>query len=151
MELEIVTTTTAIITRLHVCARPRYWEDATVDGVEDESGDLIPCRNSDAWRPVIELASGRIENWKTGVTADIHYKVCDDGEYWLSGHSGEAGIGRGRTMVQLDWAGDYVPDDLLCIGDTGYGDYIIFQVDADGQIHGWEEPSIDASEWKLRR
>ena len=26
----------------------RYWEDSRVDGVEDEDGDLIPCREGDS-------------------------------------------------------------------------------------------------------
>ncbi len=139
MDVKVVTTKTVNVTRLHMSARVRYWEDATVGGVEDENGTLIPCRESEAWRPVIDLATGRIENWKLGVVADIHYKICDDGEYWLSGE-GEI----------LDWRGAYVPDDLLCIGDTGHGDYIIMQVDAKGMIYGWEEPSISADEWTLR-
>jgi len=32
------------IKTLHVQANVRYWEDATVNGVEDEEGTLMPCR-----------------------------------------------------------------------------------------------------------
>ena len=66
---------------LHVEAGVRYWEDATVNGVEDEMGDLIPCRLGDDWCPVIDLDSGVITNWTLGTVADVHYKVCDEGRY----------------------------------------------------------------------
>lgn len=61
----------------------RYWEDSTVNGVEDEKGDLIPCRDGEYWCPEIDIETGQIRNWKTGTVADIHYKVYDDGEYWI--------------------------------------------------------------------
>ena len=123
---------------LIVSAGVRYWEDATVNDVEDEHGDLVPCRNGDNWEPVIELATGRIQNWPEGVTADIHYKVCDAGEYWLAHVDGNK---------VAKWRGYYVPNDLLCVGDNGCGDYIIFKVGADGRIEGWQTPEIDDEEW----
>ena len=59
----------------------RYWEDAEVNGVDDEDGTLMPFRSGDEWRPIIELATGRIVDWPEGTTADVHYKVCDAGRY----------------------------------------------------------------------
>jgi hypothetical protein len=41
----------------------------------------------------------------------------------------------------------YVPNDLLCIGDNGYGDYILLQVSGDGTVTGWKKPQLDAEEW----
>lgn len=41
----------------------------------------------------------------------------------------------------------YVPDDFLCHGDRGYGDYIIMDVSGDGQIAKYERPTPDRSEW----
>lgn len=41
------------------------------------------------------------------------------------------------------WAGFYVPDDFLCPGDNGYGDYIILKVGADGQIEKWRTPAVE--------
>jgi len=41
----------------------------------------------------------------------------------------------------------YVPDDFLCHGDDGYGDYIIMDVSGDGQIAKYEQPTPDRSEW----
>ncbi len=124
---------------LIVEAEVRYWEDATVNGVEDVDGTMIPLRRGDFWCPVIDIETGKILGWPEGTTADVHYKICDAGEYWL-------GDAEGRK--RLKWKGDYVPDHLLCVGDQGYGDYIIFTVEADGRIRGWRRPEIEAEEWR---
>jgi len=105
----------------------RYWEDATVDNVEDENGDLIPCRVGDIWNPLIDLHSGKIINWKEGVTADIHYKVRDAGEYLLLDKDK-------NQIVAID---GYVPD-IMCPGDQGYGDYVIMKIDENGFIENWK-------------
>jgi hypothetical protein len=123
---------------LLVDAGVRYWEDATVNGTEDADGTLIPHRCGERWQITIELATGRIKYWPQGTKADVHYKVCDDGEYWLADEAG-------RRVAK--WKGDYVPDRLLCVGDRGYGDYIIFKVGPDGVIDGWRKPEIDESDW----
>ena len=104
----------------------RYWEDAAVNGVEDEEGDLIPCREGDYWKPKIELESGQIVNWTKGTTADIHYKVCDDGKYSLLDELG-------NEIVKKEC---YVPD-IICPVGKGFGDYIIMHVDENGFIANW--------------
>jgi len=119
---------------IEVCADVRYWEDASVNGTDDDNGTLIPFRNGDAWCPVIRLADGMVMDWPQGMTAHIHYKVCDAGEYWL------LDSGRQRTAK---WGGYYVPNDFLCHGDSGYGDYIIFKVGADGVIANWCSPAVE--------
>lgn len=124
---------------LMVDARVRYWEDAEVNGVSDTDGNLIPCRVGDSWMPSIDLASGKILGWPQGTTADIHYKVCDDGDYWLADAAGNK---------LLKWGGSYVPNNLLCVGDNGYGDYIILCVGEDGGIAGWRDPVIHLFQWK---
>jgi len=112
---------------LIVDAGVRYWEDAEVNGVDDENGDLIPCRDGDSWKPIIDLETDIIANWKQGVTADIHYKVCDDGTYKLLDADG-------NEVVSID---GYVPDIMCPIGE-GFGDYIIMKVDENGQIGSWK-------------
>lgn len=114
------------IKQLQVDAGVRYWEDATVNGQEDENGDLIPCREGDAWKPVIDIDSGKILNWKQGVEADIHYKVCDDGIYRLVDDEGNTVLSKGG----------YVPK-IMSPEENGYGDYIIMKVDSEGQIANW--------------
>lgn len=123
---------------IEVEAEVRYWEDASVNGQEDTDGTLMPFRFGDKWCPVIRLEDGWIVNWPEGTTADVHFKVCDQGEYWLA-------IDDGRVAK---WRGHYVPDRFLCHGDTGYGDYIIFTVGADGKIYGWQQPAIEADSWE---
>ena len=120
-------------TYIEVRAEVRYWEDATVNGAEDTNGTLIPARVNESWLPVIRLADGLVMDWPQGTTADIHYKVCDAGEYWL--------LDDERKRV-AKWAGFYVPGDFLCHGDNGYGDYIIFTVGADGLIEKYSPPEI---------
>lgn len=123
---------------IEVDAEVRYWEDARINGAEDTDGSLIPLRTGSRWTPVIRLEDGRIEGWPEGVVARIHYKVCDQGEYWIL-DSEKRRIAR--------WAGDYVPDEYLCHGDHGYGDYIIFSVRGDGVIEKYRQPTICPEEW----
>lgn len=120
---------------LDVKAGVRYWEDSTVNGVEDETGELIPCRVEDYWCPTIDVDKGVITNWTKGTTAEIHYKVCDDGEYTLRGSDG-------KVIATKE---GYVPD-CLSPKDNGYGDYIIMDIDADGMIIDWESDIDDILE-----
>ena len=113
--------------------------DATINGAEDINGNLVPLREGQLWKPVIELSTGKIRDWPEGTTAYIHYKVCDAGRYWLADANGK---------LIWKWLGDYVPDRLLCIGDNGYGDYIIMDVEADGHILGWVSPVLNSEEWR---
>lgn len=116
----------------------RYWEDAYLNGVEDIEGS-IPFREGDRWKPVIELNTGRVSGWPEGLVADIHYKVCDDGEYFLRDAA---------DSVLARWRGYYVPDDILCIADEGLGDYLIFTIEANGLIKGWAPPLIRPEQWE---
>ena len=118
---------------VEVRAEVRYWEDAEVNGVEDSIGSLIPLRSGLHWVPVIRLADGMVMDWPQGTTADIHYKVCDQGEYWLQDADR-------RRMVR--WAGWYVPDEVLSPGGEGYGDYIIMKIGPDGVVENWR-PHIE--------
>jgi hypothetical protein len=121
------------VKRLFCAVGVRYWEDATVNGNEDINGDLIPCRNGDLWCPKICIDSGIILNWDFESEAKIHYKVCDHGTYHLELENGE-------VIKSIE---GYVPD-IMCPERGGYGDYIIMNVDKDGQIKNWN-PSFD--EW----
>jgi len=124
------------ITTLYVRAVVRYWEDAKVDGVEDENGDLIPCRVEDDWCLTIDLENGKITNWTQGKTADVHYKVCDDGTYILADENNE----------QVLCKEGYVPD-CLSIDDNGCGDYIIMKIDKLGFINNWKFSTYDIQEF----
>lgn len=127
-KLEITVLKKVEVKTLQVKANVRHWEDATIDGVSDENGDLTPCRINKSWTPLIELETGKILNWTKGVKADIHFKVCDDGSYYLLNEEGQ-------IIVSVE--DEYVPSMLSPKGE-GYGDYIIMDIDEDGLIQDWE-------------
>lgn len=108
---------------LKIRAGVRYWEDSTVNGVEDENGELIPCKDGENWCPLIDIDSGKIVNWQTGKKATIHYKVCDDGDYWIQDADNE-------DLIHLE---GYVPG---CLGKDG--DYIVMKIDENGSIMNWD-------------
>lgn len=113
------------IKQVLVKAGVRYWEDGTVNGVKDENGDLIPCREGNVWCPLIDVETGKICNWEYGKTADIHYKVCDDGEYIVIDEDGNA-------VFKIE---GYVPNEII---PGSYGDYIIMNIDEEGYIKEWD-------------
>lgn len=113
------------IKTLKIDVGPRYWEDATVNGVEDTVGKLIPFRNKDRFVLFIDVDKGVIKDWPKGTKANIHYKVCDDGLYSLQDENGE-------TLIEKEY---YVPN--IMPGEH-YGDYIILDIDEDGKILNWK-------------
>ena len=115
------------IKTLKVKAEVRYWEDAQIDGVSDENGTLTPCKNGDNWEPIIDVDTGKILNWEQGKKASIHFKVCDCCSWELNDENGE-------VVASLE--DDYVPSSL-CPKRDGYGDYIIMEIDEEGNIKGW--------------
>ena len=127
-------------THIEVEAEVRYWEDASVNGLIDEDGSRIFGRQGDLWKVRIELTDGIVQDWPAGDTAQIHYKVCDQGLYWLTDE-------RGNRLAK--WRGHYVPDDFLCHGSEGFGDYIILNVEIGGGIAGYRMPRINPEQWEV--
>lgn len=135
--LKVKATTHVPVVYLRAECGVRYWEDATVNGVQDDDGSRIPCRQDTAadnnslgggtWMPLIKLETGKIVDWPQGTTADIHYKVCDAGLYELLD-------AEGNVVKQIY---GYVPD-IMCPEGEGYGDYVIMKVGPDGQINNWK-------------
>jgi hypothetical protein len=117
---------------LSVKANVRYWEDATVNNEEDTTGEFIPCRQGDLWCPEIDIDTGVITNWKNGVKAEIHYKICDEGSYYLKDATG-------NIVASIE--DNYVPS-IMCPKDSGYGDYIIMDVDENGKISDWDSSDL---------
>ncbi len=117
---------------LKLDASVRYWEDGTLNGIEDDPiNPKMPCavKVSDEyhWQPIINIKSGTIENWEKGIVATIHYKVCD-----------------GCCIDVIDVNGNcvrkysgYVPEILCPVGGND-GDYILMHIDAMGRIHEWK-------------
>ena len=137
MEITVTRKETVTVDRLRAQCGVRYWEDATVNGVVDEDGTLIPCRVGDYWCPTIILETGQIMEWPEGTIADIYYKVCDDGFYYLLAPSGEV-VSRRKG---------YVPS-MLCPSKNGFGDYVIMSVGPDGVIEGWKASPSDFEQYE---
>lgn len=107
----------------------RYWEDATVNGVEDtEQGDNIPCKEDDFWNIKIDVDTGIIQDWDNTKEANIHYKSCDSNLFEFLDDKGE-------KIADYD---GYVPEFLECTGEYGYGDYVLLEIEKSGQIKNWQ-------------
>lgn len=110
----------------------RYWEDAEVNGIEDNADNpTIPCCHTlkdgkKYWLITIDANNGKIIDWPTGVTANVHYKVCDDGLYSF--------IDADHDVIKE--VRNYVPK-FLCPKEDGYGDYVIMGIDENGYIQDW--------------
>lgn len=134
---------------LKVNAGVRYWDDAKVNGEYDtncedlenpDAAPTIPCAEyvgeqnrvlhgeNWRWRPLIDIETGQIVNWKKGTTAHIHYKVCDDFQCDI--------LDKDKNII-TSYDG-YVPK-IMCPADEGYGDYIIMDVDENGFIQKWNK------------
>lgn len=112
---------------LSVTANVRYWEDATINGVDDEEGTLTPCKKGECWCPEIDIETGKINNWVDGVVASIHFKVCDEGVYSLRDD---------QDNIVYEREG-YVPK-CMSPKEPGYGDYIIMNINHEGFIEDWK-------------
>lgn len=121
----------------------QFWEDGHVNGECDTDGSRIPCRKGTAanndhlgggeWMPLIDLDTGKIVDWPQGTTAQVHYKVCDDGQYDL--------LDENRNVVSS--ISGYVPP-MMCPG-CGGSDYVIMSIGADGTIKNWR---VDLDRWE---
>ena len=124
---------------IKVQAGVRYYEDGAIwinedwqDDVEgNETKPNMPCcvlqENGEyTWNPIIDVEKGKIINWEHGVTAQIHYKVCDEChiDYFVD------------NKFVCNNEEEYVPD-FLCTTGEGFGDYIIMEVKEDGTIVNW--------------
>ena len=126
-------------TTILVNANVRYWEEGTVNGVEDgDDTPNMPCAvkgdKGYRWMPIIDIETGQIRNWREGTTAEIHYKVCDEFECRIIDEKG------GRRCLIKDYEG-YVPE-FMCPKESGYGDYIIMDIDENGYIQDWDKEAV---------
>lgn len=122
---------------LKIEAYVRYWEDAKINNEKcDEDGKNIPFKQNDCWCPIIDLLNGKVLNWPKNTTGSFHFKVCDAGSYYLLDKD---------MKVLFEIINDYVPSGV-CHGDNGYGDYIIFDVNPDGEIKNYNY-KINEEQW----
>lgn len=123
---------------LKISVQPRYWEDSKVNGIEDTEGNLIPCRKGELFECLIDLDTKQILDWEQGKTANIYYKVCDAGSYYL--------LDENKNVVSS-------LEDSYVINMVGtWGDYLDIDVNQDGVIEDLEvdlgDFEEDINEWK---
>jgi len=129
----------------------RYWEDSdiSINGSEfepvDEDGESLPksmlldyspeitsykgFENDKCFYMKINPETGQIVNWEKGYAMHIHWKVVDQGIYdYLDQNE--------NSIKKFDC--DYVPN-YLAIEDSGYGDYVIMNIDENGFIQNWNK------------
>ena len=114
------------ITHVHVFCSPRSWEDATVNGVEDTNGELIPLRKEGFWNIVIDIETGIIRDWPQGTTAKVHYKVCYQGMFSLLTDD----------PYRIESNVDCVPR-IFNLYDNFDSDYLVLEIDGNGKIQNW--------------
>lgn len=118
---------------------PRYWEDCSFNGIEDESIDF-PGRSGEEWKILIDASTGKIENWPYGNIGKVHFKVCDAGYYYLLDND---------MNVLYTREDNYVPSGLCHGPDSeGWGDYIIFSININGYIEKYNE-KLEKDDWLL--
>jgi len=125
---------------------PRYWEDSDINGEEDIEWETqnkgtaprmpLSYRNSEtrtnyqhewySWKIKVDIETGKILDWIEGTEANIYYKVCDAGTYWLETIDGE-------EVHKID---SYVPKVIDFYGNS-YGVCLIFNINKDGYIKEW--------------
>lgn len=127
MKVQIKENKTVEVKFLAVDAIPFNWRDAEVNGMDDFDGSLIPCREGDSWKPLINIDNGQITNWVKGIIAEINYEVLDQGIYKLIDE-------KGNCIASI---ADYVPDAL-----SPDGDYMCIDIDKDGFIKDWTPDKI---------
>lgn len=101
---------------------------------EEDIPNDFPLRKGDLWICTIHLESGKILEWPSDAgEKELHMKVCDEGCYYLIDGSGKTVASRVQEYVPGFFPGDH------------YGDYVIFNIGADGVIQDWD---ADAKEVK---
>lgn len=134
MEASVYIKTTVNIKKLYVKVYPRYIQDSSVNDSRDlENDPKMPFVKFDDkvkeyfWEVNIDIDKGQIIDWPQGTTASLHYKVCDEGFYEIFNEKGE----------NLGDFNGYVPY-IMCPKEPGYGDYIIMDIDENGNIQDWD-------------
>lgn len=99
---------------------------------EKDMPNDFPFRKGDMWVPTVDIDTGKIRDWPQGREAELYMKVRDQGSYYLLD-------AQGVQLAAIE--NDYVPD---CIPGE-YGDYIEFDIAADGTVRQWKH-HCDADE-----
>lgn len=117
MKTKVKVETEINVHAIRICVPVRYEED-------DIPNDF-PLRRGDVWEAVVEMDSGKIQDWPQGKSGRLAMKVCDEGVYTLLGAAGNELAKREQN---------YVPHGVV---PGKYGDYIQLDINADGIVTNW--------------
>jgi len=87
----------------------------------------MPLLVGGAWKAMVDIDTGLIDNWPKGEERRLQAKVCDQGSYYLYDAD---------SNVVGSIENDYIPNDLI---PGEYGDYIDLKINADGVITNWHK------------
>jgi len=120
----------------HVCAEMNYTEDCIVNELTEpectvDNPEVKPTifgawkdeRGNWCWKFDVDVETGKIIGWPSGMTARTYYKVVD-GFY--------------AKFNDKSYGPNYVPD-CFSLDDEGYGDYMYLTVSEDGFIKDWDK------------
>lgn len=119
----------------------RFPQDSRLNGEwDDEHNPKMPLTTKsvgDDWAGhtmtlVIDIESGKVQDWNEGDVADINNKVVDMGVYSILNKDGAE-----ITVIE----GDYVPK-ALQIGSYPDGDYVEITIQADSYIKKWDSLKV---------
>ncbi len=92
----------------------------------------FPLRKGDIWSAIVQVDTGKIEDWPEGKSGEMYMKVCDEGSYFLLDE-------HGNTVDSI--VSGYVPNNLV---PGEYGDYVDLKINEQGIITNWpKHPSFE--------
>lgn len=109
----------------------------TYEGI-DKLFEVYPeIKEDDCLKLLIDINTGHVVNWPLDYPFEFYdFKIVDDGVYILMKDQTE-------SENDLRYEG-YVPG---CIGEGGYGDYLEFEIDNNGDIPDWDFDNEDYKEF----
>lgn len=126
MKIKVLRPVEIEITHIHLSLPVRYEE-------EDMPNDF-PLRIGELWEAMVEIDSGRIEDWPQGKEGEFYMKVVDMGTYTLYGPSPKDG----SRAVLAELNEEYVPHGVV---PGEWGDYVHLKINGHGVITNWPRPS----------
>lgn len=147
MELQVKTTANIVCLQAALGDIESYFCDGfqignklyySLDKLLDEHPDIVSylLDGSKTIFLEIDIDTGEVTNWPKNCPTDFHdIKIVDTGHYGLMDDNAD-------TIVSYS---GYVPS---CLGDSGYGDYLEFEIDENSHIVDWSFGQEDYDEFE---
>lgn len=117
----------------------RLWGTSTAN-VKNGSDVSMPFHKGNAWRPVIELSTGKIEGCPEHTTAAIQFPIFDSGDYWL--------LNENKERI-AKWTALFGPAPLLGSSISLISsEFTTINIKQDGTVEHWRAPNLNAGQWE---